>query len=338
MSPIPKIQTKIKSIYSKSKKTIVFPLILVSMFVGAFGGSTVGFISSSFKILADNLTSIGYGCGTYGQSAPTYGANCAAITSSSSSSSIISSTVVNNSQSISSVSSMISSVVTSNPTLSVKVNLAANFNTTTNQMDNTFRTRNMIPASQPYNQSPFSYSGSESFASLGSIPSEAVDWVLLEVRDLNNSSVLTKAAILKQSGNVVDTNGSQSLSLNNFVPTSGYNYKIVVRHRNSIAISTNQNITFTQNTNTLVDFTKNVNVKASNQLQVGTDTSSQPVFGIRKANVTGSDSIDANDRNTGLAAQESDGIYTLNDVNLDGVVDAQDRAQLTDAPEASENI
>lgn len=205
-------------------------------------------------------------------------------------------------------------------------------------MDNSFRTRNMIPLNQPYNVQPFGYTGTESFVSLASIPSDAVDWVLVEIKDASNVSVFTTAAILKQSGNIVDVNGSQNLSLGNFVPTLGYNYKIVIRHRNSIAIATNQNIVIASNTNTLVDLTKNINVKGANQVQVGTDTSNQPVYGMRKGNVTGNDSIDANDRNIGLNAQESDGIYSANDTNLDGVVDAQDRATLLAAPEASENV
>ena len=383
MSLKQKIQTNLKFEYNSFKTPIVLSLIVMSMFMGAFGGSVFGLLSSNFKIFADNIFSTGYGCGTFGQSEPKYGVACTTATSivvPNSSSSLISSSlsIVNSSNSLITLSSILSSssnIITSsstissasntpsiissssqpviassltvssssnlaalNTTLSVKVNLGANFNAATKQMDNNFRTRSMIPTSHPYNAQPFNYSGTEAFANSSSIPNDTVDWILIDIKDTNNVSVFTKAAILKQSGNVVDVNGSQNLSIGSFVPTQGYNYKIVIRHRNSVAIATNQNIALVLNTNTVVDLTKNINVKGSNQVQVGIDTSNQPIYGMRKGNVTGNDAIDAQDRNIGLNAQESDGIYSPNDTNLDGTVDAQDRNVLLAAPEASENI
>jgi hypothetical protein len=244
-------------------------------------------------------------------------------------------------QSISSssvITSSQSSQIATTPTLSVKVNLSANYNNSTKQMENSFRIRNMIPISQPYNQSPFNYLGTETYNNITSIPADAVDWVIVEIKDVNKNSVFTKATILKQNGNVVDVSGLQNMDLNGFVPIQGYNYQIVVRHRNAIAIATNQNITFLSNNNTNVDFTKNINVKASNQEQIGTDIQNQSVFGMRRANSNGSDTIDAQDRSVVLSTQESDGIYNPLDLNLDGTIDAQDRSISLATQEASENI
>jgi hypothetical protein len=380
----PNLKSKLKNLYNSIKLPVVLPLVVLSMVAGAFGADASKFISSNFKIFADNVLSTGYGCGTFGQSEPKYGIVCTTATSIivPNSSSLISSSAINTSSIflssqtsslastlstissssfsniissssnstlvsassqfssalISSSSNVSSSQNASSPTLSVKINLSANYNTTTKQMDNTFKIRNMIPLSQPYNQPPFNYSGAEAYANAQSIPANAVDWILVEIKDLTKNSVTTKALILKQDGNVVDVNGSQTLSLNGFTPIQGYNYQVVVRHRNAVALATNQNINFSLNNNTTVDFTKNINVKATNQEQIGTDTQNQAIFGMRKANSNGSDSIDAQDRSVVLNTQESDGLYNSLDLNLDGVIDAQDRNVSLSAQEASENI
>lgn len=355
---------------NNSKYLFIIPSLILAMVSGAFGGSVVNFVSTNFKGFADNILSTGYGCGTFGQSEPRYGIACTTATSTvvSNSSSLISSSqllssssvmlgssissnIVSSSSTVSISSSQVSSSTISssssyisssqsnnNPTLSVKVNLSANYNNGTKQMSNEFRSRNMMPLSQPYNQAPFNYSGLEAYVNAQSIPTDAVDWVIVEIKDLNKNSVITKALILKQNGYVVDTNGSQNIALSTFTPPQGYNYQVVVRHRNAIAIATNQNINFSSNTNTAVDFTKNINVKASNQEQIGTDNQNQPVFGMRKANSNGSDAIDAQDRSLVLNIQESDGLYNSFDLNLDGVIDAQDRNLSISAQEASENI
>ena len=347
------------------------------MIGGAFGSSAFSFVSQNFKTFADNILSTGYGCGTFGQSEPKYGVACTTTTSvvvpgsspssqiASSSSSIIllsssqissssnllpsssSSTVSINSSSsyklsslgISSSSNISSSTTIINPpTLSVKINLSANYNNSTKQMGNDFRARNMIPLTQPYSQAPFNYSGLESYSNLANIPTSTVDWVLIEIKDISKNSVFTKAAILRQDGNVIDTNGLQIINLTDFNPISGYSYQVVVRHRNSLAIATNQNISFAPNINTTVDFTKNINVKGSNQESIGTDNLDNQVFGLRKANTDGNGSVIAADRQLSLNAQESSGIYSANDVNLDGDVTASDRQISTNAPESNENI
>lgn len=368
-----KIFNILSNFYTNLKLSVVLPLVLFSMFMGTFGGSILSLVGINFKIFADNILSTGYGCGTYGQGEPKYGTACTSATSiivpgspiSSSSNSIVllSSSTVSSSSNLSvssssvnississsqlstisslvlvSSSSTISSIANNSPSLSLKVNLSANYNNITHQMDNTIRSRNMIPIFQPYNQAPFNYSATEAYLSKTNIPTDAVDWVLIEIKDINKNSIFTKAAILKQNGDIVDVSGLQNITLNGFTPIQNYNYQLVVRHRNSIAIATNQNINFASNTNTFVDFTKNINVKASNQQSVDTNNLGQLIFGMRKANANGSDAIDAQDRNTLLNTQESDGIYNSFDINLDGTIDAQDRALMLAAQEASENI
>ena len=48
----------------------------------------------------------------------------------------------------------------------------------------------LIPLSQPYNTSPWNYSGTES---VSSIPSNVVDWVLVELRSDETTVVASRA-------------------------------------------------------------------------------------------------------------------------------------------------
>ena len=97
-----------------------------------------------------------------------------------------------------------------------------------------------IPLSQPYNTSPWNYSGTESVAS---IPNDVVDWVLVELRDAPNAASATSATIIGQQaafvlsdGSVVDLNGSSNLI---FTEDIAQQLFVVVYHRNHIAVMSN---------------------------------------------------------------------------------------------------
>ena len=100
-------------------------------------------------------------------------------------------------------------------------------------MSTHLNTGGWIPLTQPYNQPPWDYIGTESVMT---IPSEAVDWVLVEARDAANShSILAqKAGFLLHDGSIVDING-ESVGINLEGLTSADAYYLVVRHRNHLA-------------------------------------------------------------------------------------------------------
>jgi Zn-dependent metalloprotease/PKD repeat protein len=116
------------------------------------------------------------------------------------------------------------------------------YNTATNQMKTTLRSNNLLPLQQPYNISPYNYSGTEMFANIANMPSNAVDWVLVELRSASNiqQNVVRKAALLLANGSVVDidgvTNGVR------FPTVAAGNYYVVIRHRNHIDIVSNNTI------------------------------------------------------------------------------------------------
>jgi streptogramin lyase len=259
---------------------------------------------------------------------------------------------------INSVSSSVDNTVTVqttvSTTLSLKLFLGGAYDTTTSTMRTDLRTSGVIPATQPFSSyavsSPLYYTGTESVVGgTSAIPSDCVDWVLVEVKNSTTSAnVFKKALMLDKFGTVFDpTDSAQLASKSNrtgFSLPSGFSsgdYNVTVRHRNHIAISNNTPITITAGasanatTNTL-NFTNNSNVKSSNQTAFGTGTSI--VYGMIKGNANGDDSIAASDRNQTRLAIESSPIYSGIDVNLDGDITAADRNLVRLATEVSEDV
>ena len=137
---------------------------------------------------------------------------------------------------------------TSNTKLNIKILLEGPFNN--GSMSTNLLTNGYISLSQPYNQGPWNYKGTES---VSSIPSGVVDWVLLELRSGTASSTLVsrKAAFVKNNGSVVDLDGVSMVSFNGI---SAGNYYIVVHHRNHLAVMSANAVTLSSNS-TLYDFT-----------------------------------------------------------------------------------
>jgi len=119
--------------------------------------------------------------------------------------------------------------VTVSTNLSSRVILQGPFNGTI--MNTTLNSLSYLPLNQPYSGAPWNYSGSESVpAGFFSLHSNIVDWILIELRSGTSvgSIVSKRAAFLLNNGNIVDLDGSSSLS---FPGTVAGNYYIVIRHR-----------------------------------------------------------------------------------------------------------
>ena len=110
------------------------------------------------------------------------------------------------------------------------------------QMNTTLRSNNILPLAQPYNLTPYNYSGTESVAS---IPANVTDWVLVEIRkpssglpaDATSATVVgRRAAFILNTGSIVDLDGVTPLGMD--ISKQGNSY-IVVRHRNHLAVMSN---------------------------------------------------------------------------------------------------
>ncbi len=132
--------------------------------------------------------------------------------------------------------------------------LQGTYDTIAHQMRTTLADQHLVPMSQPYNVSPWMYSGTEQ---IPSYPSGMVDWVLVELRTGTSASTVVsrRAAILHNDGSITDTNGTAPVLFHTFTP--GNNYYVVVYHRNHLPVMTANAIMLPNTAATKHDFTIN---------------------------------------------------------------------------------
>lgn len=79
-----------------------------------------------------------------------------------------------------------------------------------------------------------------------------VDWIIIELRNNNNQSIDTVSALLRNDGRIVSISGDTLVPFSARVPQG--NYYIIIRHRNHIAVMTNNPVILTYSSS-LYDFT-----------------------------------------------------------------------------------
>ncbi len=198
--------------------------------------------------------------------------------------------------------------------ISTKVLLEGPFNG--NNMNTDLNAVNLIPLSQPFNSSPWDYSGTES---VSSIPNDnIVDWVLIELRDASDSSDATtgtiiakQAAFLLNNGQIISTDTAQILR---FDGTLSQQLFIVIRHRNHLDIMSANAATYS-NGIFYYDFTIN------NEQAYGTDAQkeiTEGVWGMYCGDINGDGTIDNNDKSVNWQAEAGLSGYLTSDLNIDG--------------------
>jgi len=117
----------------------------------------------------------------------------------------------------------------------IKVLLEGFFNVSTGEMNTLLNDSELIPADQPFNKTPFNYTGTES---VSTIPVNVVDWILLELRDPTNQDNILhqKAVFLKNDGSLVNLDGTTEISLDG---VSSGNYYIGIAHTNHLSVISN---------------------------------------------------------------------------------------------------
>jgi hypothetical protein len=120
-------------------------------------------------------------------------------------------------------------------------------------MTTTLRSNNYIPNKHPYSGAPWNYTGTDSVANAAAIPDSVTDWVLLELRSGTSSATRVKrrAAFVTRNGIVVDLDGTSPVRFDSV--GSGF-YRVVVWHRNHLAIMTKDSI-FLSPSSALYNFT-----------------------------------------------------------------------------------
>ncbi len=205
---------------------------------------------------------------------------------------------------------------TSGLVLSLDVNLEGPFE------GGTMRTDLPIPNSQPYNTSPWSYSGSES---AGVVPGNVTDWILVELRDAPNAALATpgnmiarKAAFLTNTGDVVGMDGVSNIIIN---AAYSDNLFVVIWHRNHLGIMSSVPVTISGGVYTY-DFTTSATKAyggATAQVNLGGGE-----YGIYSGNYNGDNNINTADK-TGWEDEAGASGYQKGDFNMDSQVDNNDK-------------
>ncbi len=170
------------------------------------------------------------------------------------------------------------------------------------------------PASQPI---PLTSPYAADIRTVTEIPSNAVDWVLVELRNTNEVPVFSKSLFLRTDGQVMNPDGSTNLVIE---ADPMLDYSIVIKHRNHATAMTPQPLAFT-NIQVNYDFTP-----AHTQYFGGTNAAVEidpGVWASRAGDVDGDGMVGAVDAALFSSQLGSNG-YSRADVNLDGVVDSND--------------
>jgi len=185
-----------------------------------------------------------------------------------------------------------------------------------------------IPTSQPYSGSTYnSHGGSES----ASAPANAVDWVLVELREagsaaaaLNATKVGSSAGFLMNDGSIKATDGTSNLTIS-LSGNTGSDFYVVIYHRNHLPIMSATAISESSGTYS-IDFTSS----SANTYQTTSALASLSggKFGMPAGDIDQDGDIDATDLSTWRSNNGVAFSYGSNgaaDFNLDGVINAVDR-------------
>lgn len=202
--------------------------------------------------------------------------------------------------------------------LNLKVYLEGPFNGSTMDTDLT-----TIPLTHPYGIAPWNYSGTES---VGSIPADVIDWVLIELRDApdiasaNPSTILArKAVFLKNDGSVADIDG---ISLPYFLNVISSHLFVVIWQRNHLGIITKYPLTETAGIYNY-DFTIQADQVFGDL--AGYKEIAPGIYGMAGGDGNADGSIDSSDKATNWEEQSGNTGYLMGDYNLDSQVNNQDK-------------
>jgi hypothetical protein len=125
-----------------------------------------------------------------------------------------------------------------------KVFLQGCFQTNNDSMTTTLKDGDYIPLSSPYSEAP---------RTVTSIPSGAIDWILVQLRSVYNGAVVSQQSFfLMADGDIAEPDGS-TLQIGLPNAASG-NFYLVMRHRNHLAAMSSSAQALGKNGTSLYDF------------------------------------------------------------------------------------
>ncbi|MDF2188548.1 MBG domain-containing protein [Paraflavitalea sp. CAU 1676] len=151
------------------------------------------------------------------------------------------------------------SAVTTGLIVQAKALLQGPFVAASGLMQDSLRSKSLVPATDPYPALGFGTPGAPA-ASISPIhltttgDTAIVDWIWLELRNSGNPAqvVAARSALLRRNGSIVDLNNWSPVTFANVADGS---YYLVVRHRNHLGVMTAAPVTLNSTTPTAIDFT-----------------------------------------------------------------------------------
>jgi PKD repeat protein len=182
----------------------------------------------------------------------------------------------------------------------------------------------ILPYNQPYNASPWYYTGTES---VPAIPNpNVVDWVLVELRDATNAASATsatmmdrQAAFLLNNGKVVGLNGNSILQFTNSLTQQLF---VVIWHRNHLGVMSSGFLTESDGV-----YSYNFSTGAT-QAYGSTDAHKQigpGIWGMIGGDGNSDGVVTANDESQIWESQSGNQGYLESDYNLDTQSDNKDK-------------
>lgn len=206
--------------------------------------------------------------------------------------------------------------------LDLKVFLEGAF--TGSEMTTSLNDFSLMPTSQPYSGSPWNYEGPEAVLT---IPVNAVDWVLVELRETTGDAssatpdkVISKqAGFLMKDGSLKNTDGITSLA---FPVLVNNNLFIVIYHRNHVAaISADPTLLVNKNGN--YDFSSGeFKVLGGN---TGHKELSPGLWGLAAGDSNGDGTVDGLDKQTNWGQNAGSSGYLPADFSFDAQVGNKDK-------------
>ena len=186
-------------------------------------------------------------------------------------------------------------------------------------MNTTLNSKGLIPASPPYNTSPWNYGGTEN---VNEIPPGVVDWVLVKLKANDTTVTKTRAAFLKSDGNIVDLDGTNPVSFNDILPG---NYYIAVSHRNHLSVLSSVPAILINNLLTY-DFSYDSSRFCGGGFGAkDLETGPVSVWGMIASDGNSDGLINTEDLNLAWRPENGFDKYLKGDYNLDGYVNAVDK-------------
>jgi carboxypeptidase T len=192
------------------------------------------------------------------------------------------------------------------------------------EMSTTLNTSGLLPLNQPYNTTPWNYSGTESVPVIPNV--NVVDWVLVELRDAATAATATPATriarmagFLLSDGSVVAMDGSSNLLFSNSIIQQLF---VVIYHRNHLGVLSANGLSQAGGV-----YSYNFSTGAG-QVYLGSNYHKEiapGIWGELSGNTDGDISIAQDDKDVLWDLQAGTTGYKAPDLNLDGQVNNLDK-------------